>query len=236
MGSVDLTTQELDVGTGCGGTSISYRDTFFYFDLATTRDVTLETMVGTGSFHYVSLNGSCGVIGSEIRCRSGSGTVTNTFRSLPAGRYYVTTSTSVSSGNVTANITTAPPTPIPPNDRCSGAIEIGMGYSSVDTTIDFEDDLAGCSGSGRPDAFYQLTLTSRQRVLISADGLPTSGTHNMYLTLRNVCGAGTNLACGSGDPAAITTTLDAGTYYLMVESLSFTSTYDYRLDVAILPP
>jgi len=233
MGTVDLATQELDVGTGCGGTSISYRDTFFYFDLASTRDVTLMTSA-VGSFHYVSLNGTCGTVGSEIRCRSGSGTVSNTFRSLPAGRYYVTTSTTRSTGDITASITTGPPTPVPPNDRCSGAIEVGMGYSSVDTTIDFEDDLNGCVGGSRPDAFYQLTLTSMQRVLITADRL--TGSSNLYLTLRNVCGAGANLSCDTGDPAVISTTLGPGTYYLMVEALSFASAGDYRLDVVILPP
>jgi hypothetical protein len=234
VGSVDLATQEFDVGTGCGGSTTSYRDTFFYFDLASTRDVTLETTVGTGTFHYISLNGTCGATGSEIRCQSGSGTVINTFRSLPAGRYFVTTATTLTSGNVTARVMTAPPTPIPPNDRCSGAIEIGMGYSSVDTTIGFEDDLAGCVTGSRPDAFYRITLATRQRVLVSADRL--TGSSSLYLTLRNTCGSGTNLACNTGDPAVLSVTLDPGTYYLMVEALSFASVGDYRLDVAIFPP
>ncbi|RLB55204.1 MAG: hypothetical protein DRJ42_06915 [Deltaproteobacteria bacterium] len=230
--SVSLATQEFDGGTGCGGTSSFYRDSFFFFDLATTRDVTLTT--SSGSFHYVSLGTSCGVTGSEIRCRSGSGTLTNVFRSLPAGRYFVATSTSTSSGTASASITTGPPTPIPPNDRCSGAIEVGGGYSSVDTTIDFEDDLTGCSSGTRPDAFYQVTLAARQRVLISADRV--TGTGSLYLTLRNTCGAGTNLACDTGDPGVISQTLDAGTYYLMVETSSFSTAGDYRLDVVILPP
>ena len=52
----------------------------------------------------------------------------------------------------------------------------------------------------------------------------------------NSCGAGANLACDTGDPAVISTTLDPGVYYLMVEALSFASAGDYRLDAIILPP
>ena len=135
---------------------------------------------------------------------------------------------------VTASITTGPPTPVPPNDRCAGAIEIGMGYLSVDTTIDFEDDLNGCVSGSRPDAFYKITLTTRRLVQITAERL--TGSSNLYLTLRNVCGAGVNLECDTGDPAVILTTLDPGVYYLMVEALSFASAGDYRLVASTFPP
>src|SRR5690606_4356777 len=75
-GTAELATAELDSGTSCGGTTTTSRDLFFYFDLTETRDVTLSTS-GAG-FHYVAVQETCGVPGSELRCRSGSGTVAHT--------------------------------------------------------------------------------------------------------------------------------------------------------------
>ena len=231
-GMVDLATAELDVGTSCGGSSTSDRDVFFYFDLATTRDVTLTTTAP--SFHYVSLQTMCGVVGSELRCRSGSPPLVQTWRSLPAGRYFVTASTRSAVGTVSAALTTGPPTPVPPNDRCPGAIEVGSGYSSMDTLIDFDDDIVGCSGTGRPDAFYSITLTARKVVSVIAS--PVTVTGSIFLTLRDVCGPGANLGCDSGTPAVIDTTLDPGAYTLVVESSSATTTGDFNLRVFITDP
>jgi hypothetical protein len=156
-----------------------------------------------------------------------------TFRSLPAGRYYVTTSSTIASGTASVSVTTGPPTPVPPNDRCTGAIELGGGYSSTDTLIDFEDDVAGCTGSFLPDAVYRITLTARKVVSIIATRV--TGTGALYLTLRNTCGPGSNLACNAANPAVIDTTLDPGTYYLFVESTT-TTTGDYTLRAFITDP
>lgn len=232
-GSVALSGAELDSGTSCGGATSSSRDVFFYFDLAATQDVTLTTN-GPG-FHYVGLQTACGDTSSEVRCRSATPPMSQTFRSLPAGRYYVVVATTASSGTVTADITTSAPTPVPPNDRCGGAIEIGGGYTSRDTLVGFEDDLVGCSGSGRPDAFYVLTLAARKRVIMSASRVAGS-TDQIYLTLRDSCTASTNLACDDGSgTAALTRTLDAGTYYLMVENAAGAEG-EYVLDVFVQDP
>lgn len=235
-GSASLSTAELDVGTSCGGTTSSYRDVMFSFTLPTTRDVTLTTQAP--GFHYAAVETTCGTIGSEIRCRSGGTSTTplvQSWRSMPAGTYYVVVSTLSASGNVTATVTTSAPTPIPPNDVCSGAIEIGSGYSSRDTLTDFDDDVTGCSGTGRPDAFYRLTLAAPRRVSIFA-ARPSGSTGQIYLTLRDSCSSTTNIACNNGDPsAAMVQTLAAGTYYLIVETLT-TTAGDYTLDVFVSAP
>ena len=231
-GSAALSTAELDSGTSCGGSSISYRDVYFYFDLAATRDVTLTT--SAPSFMYSSVQTTCGSIGTELRCRSGSSPLVQTFRSLVAGRYYVAVSTTATTGNATATVVTGPPTPIPPNDICSGAIEIGAGYSARDTLVGFDDDVMGCSGTGRPDAFYQLTLAARRQVIISAARV--AGTGQVYLTLRNACASTTNILCANaGGSASIDTILDPGTYYLIVE-MPAGSEEDYRLNTFVIAP
>jgi hypothetical protein len=236
-GSVPLATAEDDGANSCSTTSTLRRDAFFYFDLTTRRDVTLTTTAAT-SFQYVSLATSCGVTGSEIRCRSSSSPYVQLFRDLAPGRYWVNVTSTSTIGDATAMITTAPPTPVPGNDVCSGAIEVGGApfTTRTDTLIDFEDDLMGgsCAGTGRPDAFYTITLTTRRRVRVFAN--PIGSTTSIYLTLRNTCGPGSDIACHAANMATVTATLDPGTYYLMVESPSVTSSYDFNLEVYITAP
>ncbi len=238
-GMADLVTAELDSGTSCGGGTGTSRDLFFYFDIPATgpsggpRDITLTTN-GAG-FHYVSLQTACGVTGSDLRCRTGSGAFAQSWRSLAPGRYYVTVATTLSAGTVTAEIDSRPGTPVPPNDRCSGAIVLTNGASRRDTLIGFEDDLAGCTGSGYPDAFYTFTLAARQRVIVSVDAGPTTA-RRVYLTLRSSCSAGANLQCVNGDPTAtINTVLDPGTYSLFVEQTATTAS-DFNISYIELPP
>ncbi len=235
-GMVSLSTLEFDSGTACGGTSSSYRDASFVFELGSTRDVTLTTSDSTTWVtYYTTLQTTCGDSTSSLRCWSGSSMRTQSWRSLPAGRYYVTASTSDTSGTFTASIVTGPPTPIPPNDRCSGAIELTNGTSRTDTTIGFEDDAPGgsCASSSMPDAFYTFTLAARSNVILSVrDADPGSTT--FYLTLRDACGSGTSLACNGGSPATINTMLEPGTYYLQVETYS-TDTSDYQILATFFP-
>jgi hypothetical protein len=231
-----LATAELDSGTSCGGTTPGNADVYFSFRLDSTRDVTLTTN-GAG-FHYVALQSTCGSIGSDLRCRSGSSPYSQIFRSLPAGTYYVAVATTLRTGTVTTTVETRPPTPVPPNDRCSGAIDMSAGGLRRDTLIGFEDDLAGgtCSPAGAVDGFYRITLTEPQVVTIIAT--PVTGTSQAYITLRDSCSAGTALACaaGTGSPPGTTLVreLAAGTYYVMVEMFSTFAT-DVRVRVLIDP-
>ncbi|HJL19260.1 MAG TPA: PPC domain-containing protein [Sandaracinaceae bacterium LLY-WYZ-13_1] len=218
-GTVPVTDLRRDTLPSCSSSSSSYDDAYFYFTLSAVQDVTLTTNAN-GGWHYTGIDTSCPTASAtELRCESGSGDQTFTWRSLPAGTYHVAVSTSASSGDVTAEVDIRPPTPIPPNDRCSGAIMLTDGYSDTGTTVDFADDASGCTGSGRLDAFYTFTLSTRRRALINiadADG----GSTSFYLTLRDSCSSSTNLACASGSAPSINEVLDPGTYYLMVETFS----------------
>jgi hypothetical protein len=231
MGSASLGTAELDSGTSCGGATAGSRDLYFYFDLATTRDVTVTTN-GAG-FHYVGTQTTCGMTGSEIRCRSGSAPLSQIWRSLAPGRYYIAVATTLASGTVTATVETRPPTPIPPNDRCTGAITLTHGTSRRDTLIGFDDDVMGCSGTAFPDAFYTFTLATSRRVLISVSDPAGATTRRFYMTLRSSCASPPNLACSNGTgmttPPSINQMLTPGTYYLVIES-SVADSSDFQID------
>ncbi len=237
MGSASVGSLELDSGTSCGGTSTSYRDATFRFTLPTTRDVTLTTSVGT-SFHYVSLQTACGDSSSDLRCWSGSGTLGQSWRSLPAGEYFVTMAMSVTSGTATASLMTREPTPIPPNDQCPGAITLASGASESGSTIGFEDNATGgtCAGGSKPDAFYRFTLASRMRAIVSVSDADDPATTTFWVTLRaDPCGTGTQHGCVSGTTATVNAVLEPGTYFLQVESNS-TDTSDFNISAAFFPP
>lgn len=241
-GSVSAGTLELDSGTSCGGANTWFRDATFMFTLPETRDVTLTTTIGvTWSTYYVSLQSACGDGSSDLRCWSGSDRLGQSWRSLPAGTYFVTVSTENSSGSVSANLVTRPPTPIPPNDRCAGAVTLTSGVRQSGSTIGFEDDAAGgsCASGSLSDAFYVFTLPSRADVNIIVRDADVPATTTFWLTLRGeTCGTGREQACvsSSGTPpaAGISATLDAGTYYLQVESNS-TDGSDFNIFPTFFP-
>lgn len=238
MGSVVAASLDFDSGTSCGGSTGSFRDATFRFTLPETRDVTLTTEIGvTWSTYNVSLQTACGDPSSDLRCWSGSGELGQSWRSLPAGDYFVTISTTNTTGNVSARLVTRPPTAIPPNDRCEGAIALSSGVSQSGSTIGFEDDVPSgtCTSGSRPDALYTFTLAQRSTAVISVRDADDPATTTFWLTLRDApCGSGTQRACTSGTTATINTLLEPGTYYLQVESNS-TDTSDFVIFPSFFP-
>ncbi len=237
MASVLLSSLEYDTGTVCGPVS-GTRDGYFHFALSAPHDVTIATT--TGASHTASLSTACGDHTAELRCRSGASPLMQTFHSLPVGDYWITAQTSSSSGTLTASVALAPPTTPPANDTCSGAIALSVPIDSRarDTLVGFADDLRGgaCTATGLVDAFYSFTLPSPMNVSIDAFTVPT-GTRDLWLTLRSVCGAGADLGCATGHGTAhvgTSTALPAGTYTLFVE-MRDTEAGDFRLQLAAFP-
>lgn len=229
-GTASLATAERDVTTSCGGSSTFLRDLVFQFTLPTTRDVTLTTN-GAG-FHAAALATECGVVSSELRCRQAGSPQSQSWRSLPAGTYFVIVDTTLSTGDVTASIATSAPTPVPPNDRCEGAIPLSGSIARRDTLVGFEDDVSACSGSN-PDAFYEITLATRREILVSVRPADDR-THSHTLSLRDGCGAASNVVCDTGNPAVINRVLDPGTYVLVVEAGAGVAS-DFELRYASFP-
>ncbi|MEM7604998.1 MAG: hypothetical protein AAF411_06540 [Myxococcota bacterium] len=231
--SLDLADLDLDGGTTCGGSRTGIRDAFISFTLDEASDVVLRT-TSDGAFHHASLRSSCTDIGSELLCRGSNATNVLRFRSLEPGTYYAVVSRQSSVGMLDVRVEVSPPTPIPENDQCEQAIDIGGGYSSIDTLFGFEDDLPGCVGIRLVDAFYTFTLTDPKDVLISArraDGTLSS----LTLTLRDGCEGEMNLGCDSGSPSIISRTLEAGTYVVFVESSSSFAT-EFILQASFFDP
>ena len=237
--SLTLSHFERESGTSCGGTSDPFVDAFFTFTLTEPHDVAIHTTATGGGSYFVSLQSSCGITSSDLRCRSVTSGDTQTFRSLAAGHYFVSLAGASMSATYTVQVTKSAPTPVPMNDHCEGAIDISAGANRHDTLIDFADDVAGgtCAATSAPDAFYSLTLTTRSDVSINVARSGGASSDPLYVTLRQgACGpAAMSDICGAGAPtAAILNTLDPGTYYLIVESRA-TTVSDFHLVVNVSP-
>lgn len=230
IASIPLSSLHFDYGTNCGGTSSSSRDANFFFRLDDTQDVLLTTEAG--GIHYVSLASTCGDRTTETFCTSGTPRVVRRFLRLPAGTYYVTVATNVSSGTLTASAEILPPTFPPANDTCASPPALEHDVPFRGDLLAAGDDVASCGPSGSPDTLHQVVLTARKRITAVAtrtDG----GTEPLFLGLRTVCDVpSSDLVCTSGAPALLSAVLDPGTYHLVVESAaSFVG--PYRLDVFI---
>lgn len=228
--SVAVGTLEGDGGVSCGSGSVDARDAYFAITLTAPSDVTL-TSSAAATFHYTALQSTCGVVGSERRCRSGVSPLAQIFRGLPAGTHYFVVETTATFGTVDVRADVRPATPIPMNDTCPG-IAVTTPVTRRDTLLGFEDDVVGgvCYSSGRVDAFYNFTVATSRRVIISAAAI--TGTPSLGLTLRSglACsGAVSFCASGSGS-ATINQILPAGTYTLAVEMNTADAT-DFDLNI-----
>ena len=94
-----------------------------------------------------------------------------------------------------------------------------------------KDDLnvPGCGGSGGPDVVYQFTLA--QRSLMNA-ALVAPFSSKMYLR-KTACQSGELVQCG--DKTLATDPLDAGTYWLVVDSDSANAKGNFKLAVSTIP-
>jgi hypothetical protein len=216
ISTIGIDTLERDDGLGCDRGSVAYRDAYFLVDLAEARDVTVET-TGSG-LHLMSFaDGVCGDATAELLCRAGTSTVTETFRNLDAGQYYVAIGTARSSGTVSARATTAPPTPPPANDTCEGAATLTSGGSTMVSTVGATDTVdPSCGGDDGLDAWYEFTLTEPKTVILTAEPAAMDR-DDAVIELYGDCGSAA-LGCASGDPASLSQSLEAGTYRVAVES------------------
>ncbi|NMC70993.1 MAG: hypothetical protein GYA57_13140 [Myxococcales bacterium] len=219
-------------------------DVVFQIDLAESRDVIVTVTTLGGGAPYVDFETRCGDGSSSMRCANGNPVVLRR-NSLAPGSYWV-----VVQGNsldFSIEYTTDGPTPIPANDVCSGATDIPASGGSVpgsllDTSNHYSPTCAG--GAAYADVFYRLELTEPKKVTIELDLTLTDWDSYSYLALMTTCGdAATELACASGDywsgtrPSIARNFLDAGTYYIAVDSnVESDFTLRVRLEPPILPP
>lgn len=217
----------LDNPASCAPASVG-RDAVWTFTTTDVQDITL-TVTGPGTL-YGALRETCAP-STDLRCTSATGTLSQTYRSLPAGTYFFVGQTTGTSGSLRATLDVRAPTPIPPNDRCPGIV-LTSPSSRMDTTVGFgsEVEFGACAGSlrGSPDAFYQFTLTERRRVVATAT---RDAGGAIYMGITATCGSAASMACdmSGGSSATVAITLDPGTYFLWVETPA-SSEADYTLD------
>lgn len=197
----------------CGANGPSYRDGFFTFTLDHESDVEVRTTSTVP--HWVGLSQSCGSVPSPLDCLSApSGGTARRFARVPAGTHYLNVSTQGETGTIAARIEVFPASPPPANDVCGGAATIVPGST---TDIDFaehEDDASySCGESGALDAYFTFTLSEPRFVLLRAEGARS------IALLRGSCDVAP-IQCANGSPPQVAQVLDAGTYFVAVESSS----------------
>ncbi|MBN1772029.1 MAG: putative metal-binding motif-containing protein [Deltaproteobacteria bacterium] len=223
--------------TACG--SSSYADVVFSIDVTEAIDVIVTVTSRGGTLYADFERAPCGG-GSTVslQCLSGT-TITLRRNSLAPGTYYVIVKAS-SAVDFSISYATDGPTPIPPNDVCSGAYDIDPSAGPVTgTLLDTSNHyIPGCAYSYTyNDVFYRLVLTEPHKITITASLTPT--TYSTYLSLMTTCGeVSTELACASGSTSTISRNfLDAGTYYIAVDANSTNPfTLNVRLEDPIYPP
>jgi hypothetical protein len=219
MGSADIAMLDPrpDAPAFCGVNGPGSRDAFFSFTLTERRDVVVTTNSPL-TRHYAAVSSECGVVSdarAPVDCFAAlSGSGMKRYLRLDAGTYYLSASTTASTGTLTARAEFFAPTPIPANDTCATAAMISDGDAVVVPLANYTDaqDFAACSAATESyDAFYRFTLATDRFVNLRAENA------DHLVLLRTGCGDPVP-ACGAGTPSTFAGILSAGTYTVAVES------------------
>lgn len=210
------------------------------FTLAEDADVTVE-VDGGRSYLSADISTACPTSpATSVLCSSGVPARAR-LRDLAAGDYFLVVE-GTRAGAYTVDVTaTSPPTPVvevSDNDNCATAQTIpatgGLFHGSTATLMhDYTPVACGSSGTAK-DAVFVLTLPTRQRVVASTAG---STMDTVMYMLGASCSP--ELACdddgaGSGD-SLLDRTLEAGTYYFVVDAFSSATAGEYFLEVLVEP-
>lgn len=225
-----------DYTTGCGAPPLN--DVVFLLDLADDHDVGLSAF---GDFSaFISVRTECSSVDSEVYCGENSIWA----RGLEAGTYYIIVEGDTP-GNFSLSVELAPYTDVynvpPTNDDCSNPYILPPegGLFIGETTGMANDFTASCgSSSASPDAAFELTLTDRKMVTVSTvTTVGYDGTIHMHSA---PCDGGAEIACNDDCPdtrhSCFTTTVDAGTYYIIVDGYSSSASGNYEMNVVITDP
>ncbi|MBI5487616.1 MAG: hypothetical protein HY905_09810 [Deltaproteobacteria bacterium] len=220
--------------------SASGPDVAYRIVLAERRFVLFRTLPGSGFNPILSLSNTATCSSGSTSCiGTGSGGAT-----IGPGTYYLVVDTSGTSGYYVLSGLTLPactPTSTPGTDSCTGVPDIpSTGGCYTSTTSGRANDFTASCGGGAvaPDVVYRLVLTARSRVVADTIG----STFDTVLHIRGIsCATGTEVACnddvvsGVAGASLIDTTLDAGTYYVVVDGYN-TAAGAYTLSVRVLSP
>lgn len=191
-------------------------DAVYTFELSEPQDVTIDVASATIS-PYVALQTVCDDASTFVVCDSGW-PFHRTLGAVPAGRYYLWVEAS-SAGRYSVDVSTAPPSPPPENDLCSGAVDISAGGRFTGTLLAAGADYPiSCSSTPTKDVAYVFTLLEPQAV-----SLVLRGDYDLspYLVVTTECGntAAEEICQWYEYPTMVDwRMLDAGTYYVIVKA------------------
>jgi hypothetical protein len=201
-------------------------DIFYKFTLTANSDVTISLCNSTSYDTYLHLLNSDGTwnFSNDDYCESKS----RISKTLNAGTYYfVVEGAYTNFGSITTNMTVSAVIPKPIGALLSNPIQIGsLSIGAVyNNTIDnspinnYGDDYTGPNNQSSDDVFYKFTLSTNSDVFIS---LCNSTLYLTYLHLLNSDGSWicSKYKCDDCEEISqIVKTLNAGTYYLVVEGV-----------------
>jgi len=223
-----------DYTTGCGGASKT--DVVFVLRLTEDHDVGLNAF---GDFPAtIALRSSCSDPAAELYCAEDNLWA----RGLEAGTYYVIVE-GASEGNFDLSVELAPYTEVynvpSTNDTCTSPYVLPPeGGLFIGSTTGMANNLtASCgSSSASPDAVFELTLAERKVVTVSTT-TTYDGTLHMH---SSPCVGGAEVACNDDSPdtrhSRIAPTVNAGTYYIIVDGYSSSASGNYEMNVVITDP
>ncbi len=211
------------------------------FTLAADADVTIEVNGGR-SYLSTAIATSCPIPSGMRSLFCGSGLpARGRIRGMTRGTYYLYVE-GTRAGAYTVDITASSPpatvVEVADNDTCGSAHDIpaagGLFHGSTATLLhDYAPVSCGSTGTAK-DATFELTLTTRQRVIASTAG---STIDTVLYMLGAACSP--ELACdddaaGSGD-SLLDRTLEPGTYFFVVDAFSSATAGEYFLEVLVEP-
>jgi hypothetical protein len=244
---VDLANHADDIAASCvtsPGYAPFFLDAAYSLKLDVASDVLLVARP-TGS-DYVSLGLSSASCSSmDFGCARGYPTRINR-RSMAPGDYRVVLE-SMLGASPSLSTFVRPAAALGPEgaDRCSDAAVVippTGGLFVGNTTgkgadLDASCDNAGMPKGGAPEVIYRLDVPKKSRVVIDAYG--SAYTTTVSLRKGSTCpGVEVPDSCAAGyvvDNAFLDRTVDAGTYWIVVDGYSLASGA-YRLDVRVAPP
>jgi len=216
----------------------SYTDVAYRFTTTEPQDVTLELdPIGASADMALAVVSDCSNLRTEIRCRKGN-PAGYTLRSLPAGTYFIIVSGTLHGsgtirGRYLLQVSFGPPTPVPPNDSCTGAVDISSGGTFIGSTRGTFDDFdTDCGPSNYYDVVYTFTISSPADVIVDVN---TDISTEIALEIERICGNSTSmLDCTSTTTGEMHAhSVPAGTYYLIVDTGVET---DFNMQVTFGPP
>lgn len=210
-------------------------------------DVLMNVSGPSGSRVGYSLQSPCG--GAAVGgCTGPAASVWKRFQGLTPGQAYsLVAGTEAMSGDVTARylvVPSATATAVSGNESCDTRRTIPVtggifrGNSSSARQVIAAPPCGGLGCAGGRAVYYQLALPSRRRVIASTLG---SGFDTILSVNSGSSCPGRPVANGCNDDnvgqsSQVDVTLDAGTYYLVVQGCGFGRGGDYTLDVAVVAP